>query len=42
MLSVKFYRDNKKQAEGRLIIEGGEVCLLPYIVDLVMYMLTEP
>lgn len=25
MLSVKFYFDNKKQAEGRLIIEGGEV-----------------
>lgn len=27
LLSVKFYFDNKKQAEGRLIIEGGEVCL---------------
>lgn len=27
MLSIKFYIDNKKQAEGRLIIEGGEVCL---------------
>lgn len=29
MLSVKFFFDNKKQAEGRLIIEGGEVCLTP-------------
>ena len=26
LLSVQFYFDNKKQAEGRLIIEGGEVC----------------